>query len=129
MTSALRWNPVAMATHNGERWPRVVHHLTHILLGAGVWVGAWLASFVFGGPYLVPLLGCGMLVAVLDKCEWVDVPDRRLVWTGWPKRPMNWPDFAADLGFTLIGATVACWGARWWVALPVYYVLSLFSDP
>ena len=114
----LKWNPFAMATHNTVRWPRIAHHAMHVLLGLPVallarWTGLTLDTVVVGA----------LALAIVDKCIWIDTGRRRLVWAGWiGVEPF---DFAADLGFTLLGATLPAW----WVALPVYYVLQLVSDP
>lgn len=116
----LRPNPFAVMTHNGVRWPRILHHLVHVALGLPI---ALLARWL--GLTLDTVVVLAFLVAIANKCVWLDLKRRRVVWTGWPPDGIEPLDFIADEGFTLLGATLP----PLWLALPAYYLLSLVSDP
>jgi hypothetical protein len=112
----LRWNPLALVTHNQIRLPRIVHHAAHVALGL---------PFAF---LPIPLWARALLAALFAaymKRVWIDWhrTSGRLLHL-WVPYELDLPDFIADLGFTLLGAILP--PPIWWLA---YYPLSVVSDP
>lgn len=114
----LHANPFAVVRHNQWRLPRVVFHVAHIAAG----VLAFAFAMLLDAPSLAPVLATGF--ALLLKCLWID-------WHRTSGRLLHLQPFgrhdpldvASDLGLALLGALLP----PLLVALPAYYVLSLFN--
>lgn len=113
----MKLNPFAVADHNEWRLPRIVFHLTHVLMGV---------PFAFLPlPLWARLVLAGSL-AIYSKFVWIDW--RRTsgqFFHPWVGYTLNTPDFVSDLGLTLLGTLLP--GVL--VTTGAYYVLSTFNDP
>jgi hypothetical protein len=117
---SLKFNPFERVDHNQWHQTRLFFHLAHLAIGLPVWLVVHVAHLP-----LAVAIAAGVALAFVDKCLWINWHGaRKLNWHLFDvSAPHDWADFTSDLGLTLLGALLPPAA----IAVPVYYVLSVFN--